>query len=135
MPTVSFEDLQVYQLAETLADDVWNIVVAWDAFARETVGKQLVKAARTALAQTSPKVQAEGAIKTIRRFIRIARGSLYETRHWLRRAYKRKLLSDEQISKLKLIIQDLSPKLNAYLRSIGKASQAPITNGPTTNDQ
>ena len=35
MPTVSFEDLQVYQLAETLADDVWGIVMAWDAFARD----------------------------------------------------------------------------------------------------
>lgn len=45
MASVSFEDLRVYQLAETLADDVWNIVVAWDAFARDTVGKQIVKAA------------------------------------------------------------------------------------------
>ena len=134
MPTVSFEDLQVYQLAETLADDVWCIVVAWDAFARETVGKQLVKAADSIGANIAEGT-GRGSYQDNRRFIRIARGSLYETRHWLRRAYKRKLMSDEQISKLKPIIQDLSPKLNAYLRSIGKASQAPITNGPTTNDQ
>lgn len=45
MPTVSFEDLQVYHLAETLADEVWGIVIAWDQFARDTVGKQLVRAA------------------------------------------------------------------------------------------
>ena len=127
MPTVSFEDLQVYQLAETLADDVWCIVVAWDAFARETVGKQLVKAADSIGANISEGT-GRGSYQDNRRFIRIARGSLYETRHWLRRAYKRKLLNDEQISKLKPIIQDLSPKLNAYLRSIGKTSHTQRTN-------
>ena len=125
MPTGSFEDLQVYQLAETLADDVWCIVVAWDAFARETVGKQLVKAADSIGANIA---EGTGSYQDNRRFIRIARGSLYETRHWLRPAYKRKLLSDEQIGKLKPIIQDLSPKLNAYLRSIGKTSHTQRTN-------
>ncbi|MEK6325489.1 MAG: four helix bundle protein [Acidobacteriota bacterium] len=127
MPTVSFEDLQVYQLAETLADDVWSIVIAWDAFARDTVGKQIVKSADSIGANIAEGT-GRGSYQDNRRFIRIARGSLYETRHWLRRAYKRKLLSDEQISKLKPIIQDLSPKLNAYLRSIGGASLK-------TNDQ
>ena len=127
MPTVSFEDLQVYQLAEALADDVWCIVVAWDAFARDTVGKQLVKAADSIGANIAEGT-GRGSYQDNRRFIRIARGSLYETRHWLRRAYKRKLLSDEQIGKLKPIIQDLSPKLNAYLRSIGKTSHTQRTN-------
>jgi four helix bundle protein len=127
MPTVSFEDLQVYQLAETLADDVWTIVIAWDAFARYTLGKQIVKAADSIGANIAEGT-GRGSYQDNRRFIRIARGSLYETRHWLRRAYKRKLLSDEQISRLKPILQDLSPKLNAYLRSIGCASLKPMTN-------
>ncbi len=43
-----------------------------------------------------------------------------ETRHWLRRAYSRNLLTTEQINKLQPIIDELSPKLNAYLNSIGK---------------
>ena len=114
MPTVSFEDLKVYQLAETLADDVWVIVIAWDAFARDTVGKQIVKAADSIGANIAEGT-GRGSYQDNRRFVRIARGSLYETRHWLRRAYKRKLLSDEQIRKLKPIIQDLAPKLNARI--------------------
>jgi len=64
MPTVSFEDLQVCQLAETLADDVWSIVVAWDAFARDTVGKQLVRPADSIGANIA-EGQAEAAIKTM----------------------------------------------------------------------
>ncbi|MEK6408549.1 MAG: four helix bundle protein [Acidobacteriota bacterium] len=128
MPTVSFEDLQVYQLAETLADDVWRIVIAWDAFARDTVGKQIVKAADSIGANIAEGT-GRGSYQDNRRFIRIARGSLYETRHWLRRAYKRNLLSDEQISKLKPTIEGLAPKLNAYLRSIGSNRER------MTNDQ
>ncbi len=44
MAKTNFENLRVYQLAENLADQVWSIVVKWNVFARDTVGKQLVKA-------------------------------------------------------------------------------------------
>jgi four helix bundle protein len=45
MERTNFEKLQVYQLSEKLADNVWNIVMTWDSFARDTVGKQIVRAA------------------------------------------------------------------------------------------
>ena len=57
------------------------------------------------------------------RFIRIARGSMYETKNWLRRAYKRNLLSDAQIEKIKPVLEELLPKLNAYLRSIKNSAE------------
>ena len=52
--------------------------------------------------------------------VRIARGSLYETKHWLRRAYRRDLLSDDQVDALKPLLDELAPRLNAYLNSIGR---------------
>ncbi len=60
-----------------------------------------------------------GSFQDNRRFVKIGRGSLNETKHWLRRAFKRNLLTNEQIEKLKPIIDELAPKLNAYLNSIG----------------
>jgi hypothetical protein len=44
MERTNFEKLQVYQLSEKVADSVWNIVIAWNSFARDTVGKQIVRA-------------------------------------------------------------------------------------------
>jgi four helix bundle protein len=41
----SFEDLDVYRLAEDLGDRIWDIVIGWPDFARNTLGYQLVKAA------------------------------------------------------------------------------------------
>ena len=63
-----------------------------------------------------------GSLQDNRRFINIARGSLYETKHWLRRSYKRKLLTDAQIAELKPILNELVPKLNAYYRAVDGAA-------------
>jgi four helix bundle protein len=118
MAKPNFENLQVYQLAEKLADEIWNIVGSWDEFAKDTVGKQLVRSVDTIGANI-----AEGSgrytFQENPRFVRIARGSLNETRYWLRRAYTRHLLTSEQVDKLKAMLDELSPKLNAYLKSIG----------------
>jgi hypothetical protein len=43
-----------------------------------------------------------------------------ETKHWLRRAYKRRRLTIKQVDRLKPVLDELAPKLNADLNSIGK---------------
>jgi four helix bundle protein len=118
MGFVRFQDLEVYKLAEELADTIWDIVREWDLLARDTVGKQLIRAAYSIGANI-----AEGSGRAsngdTRRFLRIARGSLLETQHWLRRAFRRKLLNADQTAALQTIIDKLPLKLNAYLKSIG----------------
>ena len=108
MAKSNFENLRVYQLAEELADMIWDIVLKWDNFARDTVGKQIVRSADSIGANIS-EGDGRGSYQDNRRFVRIARGSLNETRNWLRRAYKRKLLTDQQIEHLRPIIDELSP--------------------------
>jgi four helix bundle protein len=118
MERTNFESLQIYKLSEKLADRLWAIVASWDNLARDTVGKQLVRAGDSVGANIA-EGSGRGTDPEIRRFLRIARGSLYETKHWLRRAYCRALLNERQINDLLPVIEELSPKLNAYLRSIG----------------
>ena len=55
--------------------------------------------------------------------MRIARGSLYKTRHWLRRAHARHLMSIEEVKTVKPILDELGPKLNSYFRSIGPVAK------------
>lgn len=120
MERTNFENLRVYQLAEQLADKVWDIVIRWEYFARDTVGKQLVKSSDSIGANISEGT-GRGTLEDNRRFVRMSRGSLYETKHWLRRAYRRKLLTKHQVDDLKPIVDELLPKLNAYYRSIENA--------------
>ncbi|MBV9215449.1 MAG: four helix bundle protein, partial [Acidobacteria bacterium] len=63
----------------------------------------------------------------------IARGSVNETKHWLRRAYKRNLLSDTQVDSLKPLLAELAPKLNAYANALSRRQAA--TKPSTINDQ
>ncbi|MFH1993950.1 MAG: four helix bundle protein [Pseudomonadota bacterium] len=114
-----FEDLRVFQTSEHLADAVWNMVSSWDYFAKDTVGKQLVRAADS-IGVNIAEGAGRGSSKDNQRFIRIARGSLNETKVWLLRAFKRNLLTEPQAENLKTILDELGPTLNAYLKSIGK---------------
>ena len=117
--TKGFEKLEVYRLAEELADKIWQITAAWSQFAKDTVGKQIVRSADSIGANIA-EGSGRGSYQDNRRFVKIARGSLYETRHWLRRAYNRELLTEEQINQIKPILDELAPRLNAYLNSIGQ---------------
>jgi len=121
MAKTHFENLKVYQLAERLADEIWNIVIQWDYLAKNTVGQQMVKAA-DGVGSCIAEGSGRGTAQDNRRFIGIARGSLYETKHWLRRAFKRKLLTKSETQLLKGIVDDLTPALNGYWRSVSKAA-------------
>lgn len=114
-----FENLRVYSLAEEISDVVWEIVIKWDFFAKDTIGKQLVNSADSIGANIA-EGYGRGSSPDNRRFARISRGSLFEVKHWLKRVFKRGLLSEEEISKLQELIKELTPKLSAYINSIGK---------------
>ncbi len=118
MNSYNFTNLKVYQLSEKLSDAIWLIVLEWDKFCKNTVGNQIVRSSDSVGANIAEGT-GRGSYQDNRRFVKIARGSLYETQHWIRRAAKRKILNIEQTNELSSIIDELSPRLNAYLNSIG----------------
>jgi four helix bundle protein len=126
MASRGFEHLDVYKLSEKVADGIWDMVILWDSFAKDAVGRQLVRAADSIGANIAEGT-GRSTYKDNRHFARIGRGSLNETRHFLRRAYRRGLLTEAQINELQPLITELGPRLNAYIRSIGR--------GPTDQDQ
>jgi four helix bundle protein len=133
MEKTNFENLEIYKLAEELADKVWEIVIKWDRLAQDTVGKQLIRSSDSVGANIA-EGSGRGSEQDYRRFIRVARGSLNESRHWLRRAFRRNLLTKDQIESLSPTIEKLTPKLNAYLRAIGNYKKS-TTNGHSVEDQ
>jgi four helix bundle protein len=114
-----FEKLRVYQLAEMLADFIWEIVIKWNRLAQDTVGRQLINSGDSIGANIA-EGSGRSSFADNRRFARIARGSFFEVKHWLRRAYNRKLLSEAEVARLSELIEELTPKLSAYIKSIGK---------------
>ena len=122
MEKSNFENLRVFQLSEQLADQIWNIVIFWNNLATDTVGKQIIRSADSIganIAEGSGRYNFQDNL----RFVKIARASLHETRYWLRRAYVRKLLTSEHVKNIKPIVDELSPKLNAYFKYLEKAAK------------
>jgi four helix bundle protein len=122
MVRTEFENLRIYQLAEEIADLAWNVVGAWGHLGQETVGIQLIKSADSVGANIA-EGSGRGSPAEKKRFVKIARGSLFEVKHWLRRAYKRQLLAGSEVKLFQKLIEELTLKLSAYINAIRKKSK------------
>ncbi|WP_316830051.1 four helix bundle protein [Pedobacter aquatilis] len=115
------EDLEVYILAEDLSNEIWDITNKWDFFAKDTVGKQVCRAADSISANI-----AEGYgrfhFKENKNFCYYSRGSILETKSFLRKMRHRGLVSEEIYDQLFDKLEIIHIKLNAYLKYIGKGS-------------
>ena len=113
------EDLQVYQLAMDIGERVWEIVVRWDFFAKDTVGRQLVKATDSMAANLS-----EGFgrfyYKGNKQFCYCSRGSQHEAVTWLRKAQRRELIDPKDFRSILTEMDAFAFKLNNYINSIGR---------------
>ncbi len=121
MSYYNLEDLEVYQLAESFGDEIWFVVNEWDYFAKDTIGKQMARSADSISANI-----AEGYgryhYKENRNFCYFSRGSIIETKGWLKKSKNRKLISDDTFNLLFEKLQIIHLKLNAYLKFIGKSN-------------
>ena len=120
---MKLEDLQVYQLSMSLGDRIWDIVIHWDYFARDTIGKQLVKAADSVASNIS-EGYGRFHYKESKNFGYYARGSLYETKTWITKAHNRCLINESDFNNFEEDIKVLGIKLNNYIRSIGNKNLA-----------
>ena len=119
MSRTGFENLRIYKLAEEISDLTWEVANKWNYLAQSTIGKQLINSADSIGANIAEGT-GRGSFAENKRFAKIARGSLFEVKHWLRRAYNRKLLTSSEIDKFQKLINELTPKLSAYINAIGK---------------
>jgi len=123
MSYYNLEELEVYQLAESFGDEIWVLVAGWDYFAKDTIGKQIARSADSISANI-----AEGYgryhYKENKNFCYFSRGSIIETKGWLKKSKNRSLITEEQFNTLFEKLQTIHLKLNAYIKFIGKVSKS-----------
>lgn len=112
-------EMDVYRLAERLSDMVWDTYDRWNFKAQRTMGIQMIRSSDSIAANI-----AEGygrySPADRKRFYRYARGSFEETKAWLRKAIRRGVIpSKTDIERFVLLIDELGPKLNAFINSTG----------------
>lgn len=109
-------ELDVYKLSEQLSDLIWYAYDKWSQKAQRTIGYQIIRSSDSIAANLA---EGYGRYTPADRklFYRYARGSFEETKTWLRKLIRRKLINDDEIQEYTKIIEELGPKLNAFIRS------------------
>ncbi len=118
----SLEDLRVLQDIEQVADSTWQLVLSWDDFAKETIGKQLVRAVDSIGANVAESY-GRFHFGEKRQFLYYGRGSLFETKYWLNRCYARQLISENQLKDYAKQLNSIGRQLNNFASSL-KMQQA-----------
>ncbi len=111
----SLEDTEVFRLAERICDRLYTLVQDWGEFDKKTAGDQLVRAADSIGANIAESYGRFGYGEQLQ-FLYYARGSLYESKYWVRRAQTRRLLPAETCMNALAVLDGLAAKLNAYIR-------------------
>ena len=116
------EELNIYNNADAISDKIWEMVEEWDYYRKDTIGKQLVRAADSISANI-----AEGYgrffFKENRNFCYYSRGSLLETKTWLGKAHRRKLIGSQLYHALIEELESLHKSLNGYIKYITDQSK------------
>ena len=115
-------DLEIYNLAEKLSDMIWYDFDKWDKKIQNTIGYQIIRSADSISANI-----AEGFgryhFADKKKFYIYSRGSFEETKAWLRKLIRRKIITEQGQLEYKEIINELGPKLNKFITtSKGKGS-------------
>jgi len=115
---IQLDDLEVYKTAMELGEDTWQMVDGWSIFAKDTIGKQIVRSADSIALNI-----AEGCgrfhFKENKNFCYIARGSNMETKCAMQKAINRKLITEAAFSEFNVKQQRFHKLLNGYIKSIG----------------
>jgi four helix bundle protein len=102
-----FHDLVAYREAVSVANDLHAAIASWPNFDRWSLGMQLMRSADSVGANIAESAGRWHALDK-RRLLLIARGSLYETEHWIATAEARGLLTDEWQQRLNQVARALS---------------------------
>ena len=115
--TLDLSRFNIIEDADLIGRSVWEEVHSWGMFEKDTLGKQMVRAADSISANLS-EAYGRYSIPDRKRFAYIARGSLCETMNWLTKSMDRDLVNKESGQMILVALKNLSIRLNAYIKSL-----------------
>jgi four helix bundle protein len=120
----TLENLQIYQMSMSIADEIWNEVIKWNYFEKRSIGLQLTRAADSISANIAEGYGRRYPKETMQ-FFYYSRGSLKESICFLQKSFNRKLIEKEKYDSFLIELNLLGKKLNSFINSLQKASAKP----------
>jgi four helix bundle protein len=112
---LDLREFKIVEHANQISGSIWEEVIHWKFFEKDTIGKQLVRASDSISANLS-EAYGRYSYADRKRFAYYARGSLCETINWLQISGKRGLMNSELANTLQAELEVLSLRINAYIK-------------------
>jgi len=112
---LQLNDLSCYNAAFLFSNKIWELVLKWDYFARDTIGKQFVNAADSIsanIAEGFGRYHKKDKIK----FYYYSFGSVKECTDWLNKAKSRNLISEQLFFELNDTIEKLPREIHQLIK-------------------
>jgi four helix bundle protein len=108
-------DITAYKTAFHLSNRVWDIIITWSYFEKDTIGKQFARSVDSISANIAEGFGRYGKKEKIQ-FYRYAKGSLMESLDWNEKAKVRKLISEETYKSIFTELETLPKLINALIK-------------------
>ena len=112
---LALNDISAYKIAFSLSNYVWKIVLKWDYFSKDTVGKQFVRSVDSIAANLAEGFGRYGKKDKIL-FYRYSYGSIKESLDWNEKSRARKLLSAEEYDHIYEELSKLPREVNNLIK-------------------
>ena len=112
---LQLDKIGAYKISFELSNYVWDIVIKWHYLAKDTVGKQFIRAIDSIsanIAEGFGRFHKKDKIK----FYLNARSSVYESLDWLQKAKIRNLLTEEQYNHIFTQLKLLPKEINSLIK-------------------
>ena len=119
---MKLSNLEVYKLSLKLSDKIWEVYKSLHKDVKYSIGSQVVRSIDSIganIAEGYGRFHYKDSVK----FYYNARGSLWESKHWILLLYKRDLISQEKFESLIIGLDILGKKLNVFIKTIKNKSK------------
>jgi four helix bundle protein len=112
---LKISQIEAYNISKDLSNFTWDIVIKWDFFARDTVGKQFVRAIDSIsanIAEGFGRFHKKDKIK----FFQYSKGSVLESYDWTEKSKHRNLISESEYNEQLQTLQKLPKSINSLIK-------------------
>lgn len=112
---LQLKDIEAYCVAFRLSNYVWDIVIKWDHFGKNTVGNQFVRSIDSISANIAEGFGRYGKKDKVC-FYRYSYGSIKESLDWNEKAKARKLFTNDQYDHIFKELESLPRQINHLIK-------------------
>ena len=112
---LKISQIEAYNISKDLSNFTWDIVIKWDFFARDTVGKQFVRAIDSIsanIAEGFGRFHKKDKIK----FFQYSKVSVLESYDWTEKSKHRNVISESEYNELLQTLQKLPKSINSLIK-------------------